>query len=340
MTEELKTCPFCGGTDIMSFDTGAHWVSCQTCGAEGPVVDDREDAVAKWNERQTVVVAQRSQTCPKCFRTDAEFKDTTEKRGIIPCGDPWHADDHLRRKIAVPAERGDGNRAIPFDRNALGRMVREAWVRWALTQPNPKPSWLAPYDDLDERDKEADRQIGEAIARWTLIGDAASSQSPAASADRQTLSEQERHAVEHARFQADRATPGDPECCFDFELVKTLVQIVDRRSPAVTDAMCEAALDADAPDRIQGFSYSKRHVIRDVWANKEIWCAPVGSPEDHQAFQRQCQIERMRRALEAALGCPSQPVSDDEPDTNDGEDYLNARRGHPGTVKNLSEPRG
>jgi hypothetical protein len=239
-----------------------------------------------------------------------------------------------------PAERGDGNRAIPFDRNALGRMVREAWVRWALTQPNPKPSWLAPYDDLDERDKEADRQIGEAIARWTLIGDAASSQSPAASADRQTLSEQERHAVEHARFQADRATPGDPECCFDFELVKTLVQIVDRRSPAVTDAMCEAALDADAPDRIQGFSYSKRHVIRDVWANKEIWCAPVGSPEDHQAFQRQCQIERMRRALEAALGCPSQPVSDDEPDTNDGEDYLNARRGHPGTVKNLSEPRG
>jgi hypothetical protein len=104
--------------------------------------------------------------------------------------------------------------------------------------------------------------------------------------------------------------------------------------------MCEAALDADAPDRIQGFSYSKRHVIRDVWANKEIWCAPVGSPEDHQAFQRQCQIERMRRALEAALGCPSQPVSDDEPDTNDGEDYLNARRGHPGTVKNLSEPRG
>lgn len=50
------------------------------------------------------------------------------------------------------------------DRDALGRLVREAWVKWALTQTNPKPSWLVPYDELSEPDKEADRQIGEAIA--------------------------------------------------------------------------------------------------------------------------------------------------------------------------------
>jgi hypothetical protein len=67
----------------------------------------------------------------------------------------------------------DGNRPLPFDRDQLGRFVREAWVRWALTQPDPKPSWLVPYDELSEPDKEADRQIGETIARWTLIGDAA-----------------------------------------------------------------------------------------------------------------------------------------------------------------------
>lgn len=66
----------------------------------------------------------------------------------------------------------DGNRPLPFDRDTLGRFVREAWVRWAETQPSPKPSWLLPYDDLAEIDKEADRQIGEDIARWTLIGDA------------------------------------------------------------------------------------------------------------------------------------------------------------------------
>lgn len=58
---------------------------------------------------------------------------------------------------------------LPLDRETLGRMVREAWVRWARTQPDPKPSWLVPYDELSEPDKEADRQIGEAIAKWTVI---------------------------------------------------------------------------------------------------------------------------------------------------------------------------
>jgi hypothetical protein len=67
----------------------------------------------------------------------------------------------------------DGARPLPFDRDQLGRFVREAWVRWARTQPDPKASWLVPYDQLSETDKEADRQIGEAVARWTLIGDAA-----------------------------------------------------------------------------------------------------------------------------------------------------------------------
>lgn len=70
-------------------------------------------------------------------------------------------------------EAQDGNRPLPFDRDTVGRMVREAWIRWALTQPNPKPSWLVSYDDLSEPDKEADRQIGETVARWTLIHDAA-----------------------------------------------------------------------------------------------------------------------------------------------------------------------
>lgn len=49
-------------------------------------------------------------------------------------------------------------------RDRLGRKVREAWVIWAKQQPNPKPSWLLPYDELSEPNKEADRQIGEAVA--------------------------------------------------------------------------------------------------------------------------------------------------------------------------------
>lgn len=56
------------------------------------------------------------------------------------------------------------NNETPPDRDALGRLVREAWIRWAKTQPSPKQSWLVAYDQLQEHDKEADRQIGEAVA--------------------------------------------------------------------------------------------------------------------------------------------------------------------------------
>ncbi|HSS11796.1 MAG TPA: hypothetical protein VLL25_18050 [Acidimicrobiales bacterium] len=48
-------------------------------------------------------------------------------------------------------------------RDALGRRVREAWIAWAQRQPTPKSSWLVPYDDLAESDKEADRCIGSAL---------------------------------------------------------------------------------------------------------------------------------------------------------------------------------
>jgi hypothetical protein len=52
------------------------------------------------------------------------------------------------------------------NRDYGGRLVREAWVRWARTQPDPKSSWLVPYEELSEPDKEADRQIAEAL--WSV----------------------------------------------------------------------------------------------------------------------------------------------------------------------------
>lgn len=56
-----------------------------------------------------------------------------------------------------------------LDRETLGRKVREAWVFWAKDQLDPKPTWLVSYDDLSDADKEADRMIGEAIAKWALL---------------------------------------------------------------------------------------------------------------------------------------------------------------------------
>lgn len=75
-----------------------------------------------------------------------------------------HALAALSTSPQVPAVAGEER----LSREYLARQVREAWVRWAQTQPEPKASWLVPYDGLSEPDKEADRQIGEHIRNVIL----------------------------------------------------------------------------------------------------------------------------------------------------------------------------
>jgi hypothetical protein len=48
-------------------------------------------------------------------------------------------------------------------REMAGRLVREIWVQWAREQPDPKPSWLLPWEDLDAGQREVDMRIGEAL---------------------------------------------------------------------------------------------------------------------------------------------------------------------------------
>lgn len=50
-------------------------------------------------------------------------------------------------------------------RDKLGELVRIVWIEWALKQPNPKPSWLVPWANLNETQKDVDRQIGEELFR-------------------------------------------------------------------------------------------------------------------------------------------------------------------------------
>jgi hypothetical protein len=71
----------------------------------------------------------------------------------------------LRALLESPAA---DSQAPTISRDFLGQIVRDAWVKWAKQQPAPKASWLAPYAKLSEPDKEADRQIGEAVAQWVL----------------------------------------------------------------------------------------------------------------------------------------------------------------------------
>ena len=58
MSEALKPCPWCKGTDLRPDDTGYHgrsWVVlCMTmgCGVQGPFRDTVAAAVTAWNQRE------------------------------------------------------------------------------------------------------------------------------------------------------------------------------------------------------------------------------------------------------------------------------------------------
>lgn len=56
----------------------------------------------------------------------------------------------------------------PDELEALGRAVRACWVEWAKKQPDPKPSWLMPWEQLDDAQKEVDRLIGARVAAVTM----------------------------------------------------------------------------------------------------------------------------------------------------------------------------
>jgi hypothetical protein len=85
------------------------------------------------------------------------------------------ADEALARGVAPTVE------VPPLDpamREFMGKLVRAEWERWAREQPNPKPSWLTPWDQLTEPEREVDRRIAEAIWRFSYVRDAAGVNAP------------------------------------------------------------------------------------------------------------------------------------------------------------------
>ncbi len=67
-------------------------------------------------------------------------------------------------------ERDDEPAIVASDDEELGRLVRDTWIVWAREQPNPKPSWLVPWEGLGEPDRDVDRRIGAAIRDHVLRG--------------------------------------------------------------------------------------------------------------------------------------------------------------------------
>lgn len=86
---------------------------------------------------------------------------------FLPSEDKETAMDEGREELHAKINQlidESGEDAEPrLSTESLGRLVREVWIEWAKAQPDPKPSWLVPWAELDERDKDADRQIAGAI---------------------------------------------------------------------------------------------------------------------------------------------------------------------------------
>lgn len=56
-----------------------------------------------------------------------------------------------------------------MDIDKLGKAVRDAWIAWAKEQPDvaEHPSWLVPWDELPEAQKDVDRRIASAVLAAT-----------------------------------------------------------------------------------------------------------------------------------------------------------------------------
>lgn len=79
-------------------------------------------------------------------------------------GRPYSARGEIVDPEAAEVEQRALDEQCAADREALGRRVREVWTAWAREQPSPKASWLVPWEDLTEPEREVDRRIGEALA--------------------------------------------------------------------------------------------------------------------------------------------------------------------------------
>lgn len=78
-----------------------------------------------------------------------EVLEATEEFLRVPCDDE-QIEERSRQGI------------VSIERELVGRLVRREWIKWAHEQPNPKASWLVPWSEMAETDREADRRIGYA----------------------------------------------------------------------------------------------------------------------------------------------------------------------------------
>jgi len=125
---------------------------------------DLDEAVVilkNWVSASTVsIYARRTQIFLDRLSKPSEPGNCSELPAQAPCASV----DTPCAPPETATESGDAYVGWHDRRDELGRRVRDTWVRWAQDQLYTKPSWVIPYDEISEADKEVDRQIGEDIA--------------------------------------------------------------------------------------------------------------------------------------------------------------------------------
>lgn len=94
MYKKLKPCPFCGGTDIESFQTKADWqdytiwhIGCPDCGAWFETANwTEEEAVEAWNSRRELEDRTERWNRLMLYLADLQLEYST-RWGANGCGD-------------------------------------------------------------------------------------------------------------------------------------------------------------------------------------------------------------------------------------------------------------
>lgn len=154
------------------------------------------------------------------------------------------------------------------ERETLGRLVRETWVAWVSEQDDPKPSWLAGWDELDDGQREVDMRIGEAVAASVRSQVAAEIQAEAAG-HLFTIRRAMRWAVwvvlgkpadsepgeDHTRERRDRAALQGWPCC-PVETAAVVKAVADERARANTAEAKLAAIKTLCHDERAPFFFA------------------------------------------------------------------------------------
>lgn len=150
-----------------------HQIEQYTTGAKSPPSDQHGDAgkgQAKAHEPPVsapLVPPTDSATFVPSFSESARALGVAQAKGDADAIAHWTA---VVAAFEAAAKAALNQKPLVVDHQAwnrenLGRLVRDEWMDWALEQDNPKPSWLTPWSLLSEPDREVDRRIGERIAK-------------------------------------------------------------------------------------------------------------------------------------------------------------------------------